>query len=100
MTASYPTINRPPVGNRNNWPLTPLTSELRCDLAPGLQPPGDQLAELRHRGRPARQPSVSCLPVVPEIVVEILTDQDRPESGRYRRRPRTTRVRAGPTPNC
>ncbi|ARF82481.1 hypothetical protein ACIG0C_30805 [Kitasatospora aureofaciens] len=80
----------------------PLTPELRRELAPQLHPAADdQLAELPGTvgGLPG-SPPVSYLPVVPEIVVEILVDQDRPEFGRYRHRPQIVRVRAGPTPNC
>ncbi|MFJ2582811.1 hypothetical protein [Kitasatospora aureofaciens] len=57
----------------------PLSPELRRELVTLLRPLGDQLAELPGTvgGLPG-SPPVSYLPVAPEVVVEVLADQDRP----------------------
>ncbi|MFB8243275.1 hypothetical protein ACFC58_42750 [Kitasatospora purpeofusca] len=70
----------------------PLPAPLRAELAGLLRPAGDRLAELPGTvgGLPG-SPPIPYLPVAPEIVVEVLADQDRPEFGRYRHRPRVTR---------
>ncbi|RKE02886.1 hypothetical protein [Streptomyces sp. TLI_171] len=74
----------------------PLTPAQRAELAPLLRPAGDgRVAELPGTvgGLPGAPP-VAYLPVEPDVVVEILVDQARPEFGRYRHRPRLVRVRA------
>ncbi|MFD8781266.1 hypothetical protein [Kitasatospora sp. NPDC059599] len=78
----------------------PLEPALRSHLASLLEPVGDQLAELPGTvgGLPG-SPPVTYLPVVPQVVVEILTDQDHPEFGRYRHRPRIVRHGADLTPD-
>ncbi|MGW7444964.1 ATP-dependent DNA ligase [Kitasatospora sp. NPDC054795] len=78
----------------------PLPSGLRRELVPLLRPAGDRLAELPGTvgGLPG-SPPITYLPVVPEVVVEIVTDQERPEFGRYRHRPRIVRRRTNLTPD-
>ncbi|MDH6129791.1 hypothetical protein [Kitasatospora sp. GP82] len=72
----------------------PLGGALRAELADLLRPAG-AMSELSGTvgGLPG-SPPVPYLPVHPDVVVEISVDQQKPESGRYRHRPRVLRRRA------
>ncbi|MEU5900332.1 ATP-dependent DNA ligase [Streptomyces venezuelae] len=73
----------------------PLTRALAGDLISRLRPSG--LTEQRLPGTVGGLPGaapVAYLPVIPDVVVEIEADQERPtEFGRFRHRPRVLRVR-------
>ncbi|MFE4206105.1 hypothetical protein ACFRSX_32695 [Streptomyces goshikiensis] len=78
----------------------PLTQAVRRQLAPLLQPAGEDEAELPGTvgGLPGADP-VRYRPVVASVVVEIEADQKRPlEFGRFRHRPRVLRVRGDMAP--
>lgn len=72
----------------------PVAPGVRRELAAVLQAVGEEEAELPGvvGGLPGGDP-VRYRPVVPEVVVEIETDQVALEFGRYRHRPRVRRVR-------
>ncbi|MFJ6384703.1 ATP-dependent DNA ligase [Kitasatospora sp. NPDC092039] len=72
----------------------PLDQAQRSELASLLHPTGSDLTELPGTlgGLPGSAP-VAFLPVEPEVVVEIETDE-RAEFARYRHRPKVKRVRA------
>ncbi|TGA97451.1 hypothetical protein [Streptomyces sp. MZ04] len=73
----------------------PLARAVVGDLVSLLRPSGQQEQQLPGTvgGLPGSAP-IPYLPVVPDVVVEIETDQERPrEFGRFRHRPRVLRVR-------
>ncbi|MFB7836142.1 hypothetical protein [Streptomyces sp. NPDC056056] len=72
----------------------PVAPAVRRELAPVLRAVGEEEVELPGvvGGLPGADP-VRYRPVMPEIVVEIETDQVALEFGRYRHRPRVRRVR-------
>ncbi|MFJ9460817.1 hypothetical protein ACIRST_37835 [Kitasatospora sp. NPDC101447] len=72
----------------------PLGRDLRGALAPLPHPASDHAELPGTVGGLPGSPPIPYLPVRPEVVVEIETDQAQPEFGRYRHRPRITRVRA------
>ncbi|MFG2910935.1 hypothetical protein ACGF13_38545 [Kitasatospora sp. NPDC048286] len=76
----------------------PLDQAQRSELAPLLHPAGSDLTELPGTvgGLPG-SPPVVFLPVEPEVVVEIETDE-RAEFARYRHRPKVKRVRGDLSP--